>query len=129
MRGADPIVVAMLLHEDKQYLPEHLKDASRGDTDALLIVANAAQRAFGINPLAKDGKSGLTIAELHELMLTFDQWMMAVKKNIRVSPTARPSSAATSPRSSDSTTSDSSGSGATVGGQPSGSLTSEEPET
>lgn len=107
IRGADPIVVAIRLHDHKQFLPSHLTDAARGDSDALAIVAIAACGAFGVSELSSDGKSGLTRSELYELMLAFDQYMMAVKKNIAISPTSRSSTAATSPPSSEPTTTDS----------------------
>lgn len=111
VRGADPIVVALALHRHKEYLPEHLVDAANGVQEARESVAAAACDVFSVTPLADNGKHGLTVAERIELMMAFDAYLHALKKNTKHSPTPQTSSDATSQSSSEPTTNDSSASG------------------
>lgn len=111
IRGADPVIVATRLHEHTSYLHQHLFDTAQGDTEALAIVASAACDAFDVSELRSDGKAGLTRSELYELMVAFDQYMLALKKNTATSPISQASTDATSTPSSEATTSDSLGSG------------------
>lgn len=114
IRSADPIEVSIALAEHAKFLPEHLEDARWGDVESLEIVATTACDVFGVQPLSADGKSGLTVGERLELLLAFDLYLMALKKNIGRSPTPRSSTESISPGSSGKTTSDTSGSGQTA---------------
>lgn len=124
VRCADPIEVAIGLAEHPTFMPDHLEDARWGNEDALEKVATAACDVFGVSPLSTDGKSGLTVGERLELMLAFDLYLLALKKNIGRSPTRPPYTVSTSPVSSGKTTSDTSGSGQTESVAPSAPPTS-----
>jgi len=106
IRAIDPIAVAIALHEHPAFTFRHLQEASCGDRDAMLIVAKTACDVFGVHPLAADGKSGLTIPERLELMLSFDVFCAALKKNTAPSPIPPDSMESTLPESSEPTTSD-----------------------
>ena len=107
IRAIDPIAVAIALHEHPQFTFRHLQEAASGDRDAMLIVAGTACDVFGVHPLAADGKSGLTIPERLELMLSFDVFCAALKKNTAPSPIPPDSTGSISPESSEPITSDS----------------------
>lgn len=110
-RAIDPIAVAIALHEHPKFTFRHLQEAAAGDQEAMLIVAATACDVFGVTPLAADGKSGLTIPERLELMLVFDVYCLALKKNIAPSPIPPTSTVSTSPKSSEPITNDTSVSG------------------
>lgn len=80
MRKVDPIVVSGLLASDPEYLPRHLDEARGGDVQALQIIGRAACRAFAVQPLDDRGR-GLTLAARVELVLAFEIWIDALKKN------------------------------------------------
>jgi hypothetical protein len=104
VRSADPIAVAIALHEHKTFLPRHLGEATDGDPEAMIIVARAACDVFGVTPLAANGKTGLTAAECLELMQAFDAYLFALKKNIERSLTKRGYTESMSQGSSEPTT-------------------------
>lgn len=106
IRRADPLSAAIALHSHPKYLPRHLVEARNGDKEAMQIVADAATDIFGLQPLSPDGKRGLTLNERFEIMLGFNAYLRALKKNTVASATSRSSTAATSPPSSSPTTSD-----------------------
>jgi len=107
VRSADPIAVAIALHEHKHFLTRHLGDAVGGDHEAMMIVARTACDVFGISLLA-DGKDGLTVTEALELMLAFDAYLWSLKKSTELSLTKRGYTESTSPGSSEPTTNDTS---------------------
>ena len=109
IRSIDPIAVALALHAHPKFLPSHLHEAASGDPSAMAIVSHAACDVFGVRPF--DGKSGLTVAELIELMLAFDVYCLALKKNTGLSPTRPNFTGSTPPTSNAETTSDFSVSG------------------
>ena len=111
IRSIDPIAVAIALHEHPKFIFRHLQEAAAGEQEAMQIVADTACDVFGVSPLAADGKSGLTIPERLELMLAFDVYCLALKKNTAPSPTPPTSTVSTSPKSSEPITSDMSESG------------------
>lgn len=113
IRSADPVEVAIALAEHAEFLPDHLDDARGGDSVALRIVATAACDVFGVRPLSSDGKSGLTVSERLELMLGFDAYLYALKKNTAPSLIRQPSTASISTDSSEPTTSGTSDCGPT----------------
>ncbi len=127
VRSADPIAVAIALHEHSEFLPRHLGEAADGDSTAQQIVARAACDVFGVTPLAADGRSGMTVAELIELMFAFDAYLFALKKNIEPRVIKPVSTASASQSLSEPITSDTSGSGSTENASPSGKPTSAEP--
>lgn len=104
IRSIDPIAVALALHAHPKFLPTHLAEAAGGDAEAMKTVAKTACDVFGVVPF--DGQSGLTIAELIELMLSFDVYCLALKKNTGISPTRPSFTESTSPISNDEITSD-----------------------
>lgn len=108
IRRADPLAIAIALHAHPTYLPRHLSEAVDGDKDALLTVAQAATDVFGVAALTSQYKSGLTLNERLELMLAFDAYLRALKKNTVASATSPSSSGSISPGSSGATTSDTS---------------------
>lgn len=128
VRSIDPIEAAIGLSEHKTYLPEHLEDARFGDVEALGQVATAACDVFGVQPLSVNGKTGLTVAERLELMLAFDLYLLALKKNTARSLTPASSTESTSTDSSEPTTSDTSDSGATESAVPSAARNSPDSE-
>ncbi len=77
---ADPIVVAGRLKAHPQFLPQHLIEARDGDAMAIKIVGDAACHAFDVQPLDGDG-NGLTLSDRVALLLAFDYWVDALKKN------------------------------------------------
>lgn len=109
IRSIDPIAVALALHAHPRFLPTHLAEAAGGDAEAMETVAQAACDVFGVAPF--NGQSGLTIAELIELMLAFDVYCLALKKNTGILPTRPNSTVLTSPILSDEITNDTSASG------------------
>lgn len=111
--AVDPISIAIAIHEHPQFLPRHLREAADGDREAQTIVANAACDVFDVTRF--DGyKTGLTVAERIELMMAFDTYLHALKKNTVHSLTLPINTASTSPTSSAPTTNDTSGCGSTV---------------
>lgn len=105
--AVDPISIAIAIHEHPQFLPRHLREAADGDREAQTIVARAACDVFGVTRF--DGyKTGLTVAERIELMMAFDTYLHALKKNTVHSLTQPISTAQTSPTSSAPTMSDTS---------------------
>jgi hypothetical protein len=107
VRSADPIAVAIALHEHKHFLPRHLGEAVGGDHEAMMIVARTACDVFGISLLA-DGKDGLTVTESLELMLAFDAYLWSLKKSIDLSLTKQGCTESTLPGSSEPITNDTS---------------------
>ena len=124
VQSADPIELATDLAAHKTYLHEHIGQAVAGDAEALAIVGDAACDVFGVEPLSEDGKRGLTVAERLQLVMAFDLYMAALKKNTAVLPIPQSSTASTSESSKGSTTSDMSASGSIVGEPPRGPQTS-----
>ena len=106
IRRADPLAAAIALHAHPKYLPRHLGQARDGDKEAIQIVADAATDIFGLQPLSADGRQGLTINERLEIMLGFNAYLRALKKNTVASATSHSSTVATSIPSSDPATSD-----------------------
>jgi hypothetical protein len=129
VRAADPIAVAIALHEHKTFLPRHLGEAVDGDAEAMAFVANAACDIFGVTHLAADGNSGLTFAELLELMLGFDGYMELLKKSTERSLTKRGYTESMSSKSSEPTTNAMSDSGPTETGNTFAQQTSSGPES
>lgn len=117
IRRVDPVEIAIALHEHPEYLPEHLKEASSGSPDAQRTVAKAACDVFGVEPLSEN--RGLTVNERIELVMAFDLYLLALKKNTVVSPISRDSTASTSADLSEPTTNDTSVSGSTASEPPS----------
>lgn len=76
----DPLLVAMALHTDEHYAPEHLQKAKQHDPLALEIVANAASRAFQVPRLNGENGDGCTVAELVGLVDAFDLWCYQLQK-------------------------------------------------
>lgn len=111
IRRVDPLAAAIALHAHPTYLPRHLGEAVDGDKDALQIVAQAASDVLGIAPLVIGGNGGLTLQERLEIMLAFDAYLGALKKNIARPLTSPHSTAQTSPESPAPTTSSTSASG------------------
>jgi len=126
VRSADPIAVAIALHEHKHFLPRHLGEAVGGDHEAMMIVARTACDVFGISLLA-DGKDGLTATESLELMLAFDAYLWSLKKSIDLSLIKQGYTESTLPESSEPITSDTSDCGLTETASLSASPTSPEP--
>jgi hypothetical protein len=129
VRAADPIAVAIALHEHKTFLPRHLGEAVDGDAEAQMIVAETACEVFNVLPLAANGKSGLTVSELLELMLAFDAYLWSLKKSTERLLIKRGYTESTSPQSSEPTTNDTSDCGPTATESLSDSPTSLEPES
>lgn len=129
VRSVDPIVASIALHEHETFLPRHLGEAVDGDPEAMKIVAGAACEVFGVTPLAASGKSGLTVAELLELMLAFDGYMWSLKKSTERLLTKRGYTESTSPESNEPTTNDTSDFGPIATESLSDSPTSPEPES
>lgn len=129
VRSADPIAVAIALHEHKTFLPRHLGEAVEGDPEAQRIVAGAARDVFGVSLLSPDEQNGLTVAETIELMLAFDGYLFALKKNIDRSLTRSGYTAPTSPPSNEPITSDTSAYGSTETESSSDTPTPSEPES
>jgi hypothetical protein len=102
----DPVVAMFGLHEHKSFLPRHLGEAVDGDPEAMRIVCQAACEVFKVHPLSADGKSGLTASEMIELMIAFDAYLFALKKNIERSQTKPGYMASTSQGLSESITND-----------------------
>lgn len=80
-RYVDPLFVSQSLAADPEYLPRHLGDARKGDREAIGICSRAASRAFGLRDF--DGKRGTTLADRIEILLSFEIWVAALKKNMR----------------------------------------------
>lgn len=94
--AVDPISIAIAIHEHPKFLPRHLREAADGDRESQAIVANAARDVFGVTRF--DGyKTGLTVAERIELMMAFDTYLNALKKNTGHSLTSPISTASMSP--------------------------------
>jgi hypothetical protein len=128
VRSADPIAIAIALHEHKEFLPRHLGDAASGDPEAMMIVARTASEVFNVPFLAADGKSGLTAAEMLELMLAFDGYMWLLKKSTERFLTKRDFTESTLPESSEPITSGTSDCGSTATESLSAMPTQSEPE-
>lgn len=129
VRSADPIAISIALHEHKEFLPRHLGEAVDGNPEAMMIVARAASEVFNVPHLAANGKSGLTAAEMLELMLAFDGYMWLLKKSTERFLTKLGFTESTSPQSSEPTMSDTSASGPTESEKLSDSPISPEPES
>lgn len=82
LRRIDPIVACNQLAEDPEYLPRHVDEARLGDRQSLAICGNAANRAFGVCDVA-DGPAGMTLADRLALMIRFNDYLWALKKNTR----------------------------------------------
>lgn len=129
VRSADPIAISIALHEHKTFLPRHLGEAVDGDPEAMMIVARAASEVFNVPSLAANGKSGLTAAEMLELMLAFDAYLWSLKKSTDVLLTKRDYTESTSPESSEPITNGTSDCGPTETESLSDSPISLEPES
>jgi hypothetical protein len=128
VRSADPIAIAIALHEHKEFLPRHLGEAASGEPEAMMIVARTASEVFNVPFLAANGKIGLTAAEMLELMLAFDGYMWLLKKSTERFLTKRGFTESTSPQSSEPIMNDTSDSGPTETASLSGLPTSPAPE-
>lgn len=84
--AADPIRIALELHDHPTFLHRHLLEAANGDRDAQKIAAETASDVFRIPELQPDG-SGLTISERVDLLLAFDLYLLTLKKKPASSPT------------------------------------------
>lgn len=113
IRSIDPVVAGIALHAHDTFVYRHLHEAANGDAESQLIVAQTASDVFGVAAVDNDGSHGLTISERVELMMAFDLWLMALKKNIARSPTSATYTVLTSHGSSETTTNDSLDSGST----------------
>ena len=71
------------MHSHKVFLHRHIADAAKGDTEAQGILAATACDVINVKPLSIDGKSGLTVAERMELIMAFDLYLQALKKNTK----------------------------------------------
>lgn len=79
-RYADPMAIALALKFDKRYTEQHLQQAKNLDPASMEIVAQAAERAFGIPRLDESTGEGLTISELIGLVDAFDLWCFQLQK-------------------------------------------------
>lgn len=99
--AADPVEVAIALHSHPIFLWRHIGEAVEGNAESQRIVSDAACDVFGVSPLTTGGKGGLTIGERIELVMAFDLYLTALKKNTRVSVISLPSTESIPPTSSD----------------------------
>jgi hypothetical protein len=95
IRAIDPVEVAIALHSHPVFLYRHLSEAADGDFEAQRIVAQTACDVFGVSSVAEDEHYGLTVAERIELVMSFDLYLMELKKNTAVSLTSAPSTVST----------------------------------
>lgn len=79
-RYADPLRVARILAEHPQYRAMHLDHAKAGDPEAIEVCADAAREAFGLRPIDATGR-GTSWQDSIEILLGFDIWVRALKKN------------------------------------------------
>ena len=84
--GADPIEVSIAMHAHPKFLYRHLHEAVDGNLESQTIVSDMACEIFNVKPLSPDGKTGLTRAELLALVMAFDLYRIALKKNIEPLP-------------------------------------------
>lgn len=96
-RGVDPLVVLRDLNAHPQFKPEfHPSLILNGDPasgavkEATEITLDAVNFAFGVEPWREaDGAAkGLTVTKRLELLLTFSEYLDALKKNISGTPTS-----------------------------------------
>ena len=111
LRAADPLEIAQRMAVHPRYKPMHLSGAERGHRVDQKIVARAAVDIFDVEQWDDRKQIGMTQAELISLMISFDNYLLALKKNTRRSPTSPASTAATPQPSTPPTMSDSSHSG------------------
>ena len=105
--GIDPLLVEERLDTDPAWVAnKHPALATTGDLTAFNICVAAYARAFGIS--VYDGSTGLTRAEIFELMSTFDLYMWSLKKSTSDLAIPAEPTDATSSNSSDPITSDTS---------------------
>lgn len=114
LRRIDPLIVCQRLALDEHYRGDHLAGAEVGDPVAQAITAGAACRAFGVTAYDDQTETGLTTAERIDLMISFDNYLLALKKNIKPSPTLPRPMGATQRPSNGKTTNGSSGYGPTA---------------
>ncbi len=117
LRRIDPLIVCQRLSLDPDYIPQHLADAESGEPIPQAIVAAAACRAFHVTPYDDLNETGLTTAERIDLMISFDNYLLALKKSIRPSPTLPQPTGAIHGGSSGPTTNGSSDFGQTATGK------------
>lgn len=110
VRAVDPVAAALALKEHPTYLRKHLFDSMRGDVDAQRIVAQAACDVFDVKPLDANGR-GLSMTERIELVMGFDLYLSALKKNSVAFPTSPSSTVPTSEPSTEAITPATSASG------------------
>ena len=126
IQAIDPIEVSVAIHDHPEFLHRHLKETTEGDSESQAIAARTACDVFGVSPLDVASGTGLTVTERVELMMAFDLYVIALKKNTRHSPTPPSSMESTSNPSSKATTSDTSPSGSIVDDPISEAVTSSE---
>lgn len=102
-RAVDPVSAAIALKEHPSFLRRHLREAMEGDIEAQKIVAATACDVFDAKPLDAKGR-GLSTAERIELVMGFDLYLSALKKNSRSSVIPPSSTELTSPASAEPTT-------------------------
>lgn len=104
VRAVDPIQVIQKLRDHPTYNPsKHHVLIDHGDTKALEITCDAICVAFDVTRF--DGKTGLTVAELMALLITFNDYLEFVKKNIKrgpILPSILESTSSQSPTTNDS---------------------------
>lgn len=83
-RTIDPVMVAIRLGNDPDYLPRHLDEALTGDPEAIAICVAAVGRAFGVRPLDEQGR-GMPASDQVALLRSYEIWVAALKKNMMFS--------------------------------------------
>ncbi|WP_230773893.1 hypothetical protein [Roseiconus lacunae] len=71
--AVDPLELSRMLSSDPEFLPRHLDEAISGDNDAIEICGRACVRTFRV--------TNLTLGEQIALLVKFDDWIEALKKN------------------------------------------------
>lgn len=103
-RGADPIRVLQELALHPEFNPQSTPGEARSPdqrvaAQASKICVAAVHQAFGAHEWRQDAKgrvSGLTAQESMDLLVSFDNWMEALKKNGDGLPITSPSTTAES---------------------------------
>lgn len=110
VRGIDPVEAAIGLHSHPQFLHRHLSEAAKGDSEAQKLVAATACDVFGVRSFNPQTQTGLTVAERIELVMSFDIYLIDLKKNTvrsRTVPSSTESMSVNSPEPTTNATSDS----------------------
>ncbi len=82
-RYADPVALQFALANHPTYLPRHLAEARAGDVEAIAVLCDVAQGVFGAHGIdARTGK-GLSAGELATLVIDFEVYCVALKKNTK----------------------------------------------